>query len=86
MREILENLDKSMKRLCLELRNYKKGEWPNNLLDALNHQYQSFEAIYDEYAKRSPENYGPYDIKYSDISEIRYLLIEGGYIEKPKSK
>lgn len=79
MEEILENLDSSMKILYLILTIYDEISIDNKLLDALYHQYQAFELCLSKYNET-------YSLKYSNMSEIQSLLVDAGYIEKPKSK
>lgn len=81
MKELLENLDLSMKTLYVDLitKYQENSESYNKILDALNHQFLAFELVLSQYKEN-------YLLKYSDIGKIKNLLEKAGYIEKSKSK
>lgn len=85
MDQALEKLDKSMKRLCLDLMQYREDD-PHyqQALNALAQQYQACSTLMS-LAQDDMNNV--YDFKYSDIGDIKLLLTNAGYLEQtPKAK
>ena len=80
MNQALETLDKSMKKLSLELMLCREDD-PHyqQILSTLAQQYQACKTLMT-LAQDDINN--PYFFKYSDMGDIETLLTNAGYLEQ----
>lgn len=78
----LEELDKSMKQLYLDLTRYSEDDLEHQkTLSKLNQQYQMCKLLL---AFRDDGKNNTYSFQYSDIGAIEQILATAGYIEQSK--